>query len=177
MNAFRLKKKIWQRFTCTVANTQPIIKIVLNFFWTFLFNVRCIWKNWLQYEKVFIKICWPYEKILWRFCQNFKEIEKKWNSSQQACSAGSEVGVLTNKLRKWHEWALWGVKYLSFWSFNYFIRNTKQSSQSVQILCFLQPRQLVIPEVNRHLKVRYTRNILANPAKVKNYSQHTFFHR
>ena len=77
LNAFRLKKKIWQRFTCTVANTQPIIKIVLNFFWTFLFNVRCIWKNWLQYEKVFIKICWPYEKILWRFCQNFKEIEKK----------------------------------------------------------------------------------------------------
>ena len=90
----------------------------MNFFWTFLFNVRCIWKNWLQYEKVFIKICWPYEKILWRFCQNFKEIEKKWNSSQQACSAGSEVGVLTNKLRKWHEWALWGVKCLNFWGLN-----------------------------------------------------------
>ena len=144
LNAFRLKKKIWQRFTCTVANTQPIIKIVLNFFWTFLFNVRCIWKNWLQYEKVFIKICWPYEKILWRFCQNFKEIEKKWNSSQQACSAGSEVGVLTNKLRKWHEWALWGVKCLNFWGLNQLYSMTSYLSA----LFFLQFSSLKYPVWN-----------------------------
>ena len=74
-------------------------------------------EHWLQYEKVSIQTCWPNEKLLWRFCQNFKEIEKKVKfkpASLQACSAGSEVGVLTNKLRKWHEWALWGVKCLNF---------------------------------------------------------------
>ena len=72
----------------------------------------------IHYEKWLSNSVNLMKNLHWRFCQNFKEIEKKWNSSQQACSAGSEVGVLTNKLRKWHEWALWGVKCLNFWGLN-----------------------------------------------------------